>query len=182
MVVRIGARRFVPLVNDVIARVRLHAGDRAGALELLEASLAISRETGVTFWGPWILGAIAVASDDPKRRRDALNEGQAILDQGCVAHNYFWFYRDAIEVSLAEGDWGRVDGYVTALHDYFRDEPMPWADFIIARGRALAEFGREGCRKSTLSEIQRLRDEAERLGMRAELSRLEAALGPAQPT
>ena len=176
LVERIGARRFVPLCNHAIARARLHAGDRVGALDILEANLAISRETGITFFGPAMFGAIALASDDPKRRDEVFREGQAILDRGCGSHNYFRFYRDAIEVSLATKDWDRVDLYATALDEYFRDEPIPWASFIIARGRALAEFGRGSGRKSTLSEIQRLRDEATRLEMKSELAHLEAAL------
>src|SRR5262249_38696907 len=40
----IGSRRFIPLFNDVIARIRLLAGDREGALEVLEESWNISRE------------------------------------------------------------------------------------------------------------------------------------------
>lgn len=181
LVEKIGARRFVPICNHVIAQMRLHAGDRAGAIEILEASLAISRETGVTFWGPIVLAAIAVASDDPRRRQEAMREGQAILDRGCVGHNYFFFYRDAIEVSLNVGDWRGVEGYVTALHDYFRDEPTPWSDFIIARGRVLAELGRGSWREPMLLEMQRLRDQAAHLDMRVELSGLQAALKSTRP-
>ena len=114
---------------------------------------------------------------DPKR----LKEGQAILDRGCVSHNYTYFYRDAIEVSLKAGDWECAEGYITALHIYFRDEPTPWSDFIIARGRVLAELGRGSFREPMLIEMQRLRDQAAHLGMRAELSGLEAAFESTRP-
>jgi hypothetical protein len=117
-----------------------------------------------------------VASGDPKRRHDALRQGQDLLDQGCVSHNYFWFYRDAIEVSLAMNDWDQVDLYATSLEEYFRDEPMSWPSFIVERGRALAEFGRGMRGEATLSQIKHLRDEAAHLNMRSELTRLEAAL------
>ena len=173
---RIGARRFVPLCNHGIALARLHRGDRQGALDLLETSLIVARETGMNFWGPIVCGVIAVASGDPKRRHDALRQGQELLDQGCVSHNYFWFYRDAIEVSLAMNDWDQVDLYATALEEYFRDEPMSWPTFIVERGRALAEFGRGMRCEATLSQIKHLRDEAAHLNMRSELTRLEAAL------
>ena len=154
----------------------MHAGDRAGALDLLEANMAISRETGITFFGPAMLGAIALASDDPKRREEALREAQTILDRGCVSQNYFRFYRDAIEVSLAMNEWDQADLYATALEKYFHDEPMSWPSFIIARGRALADFGRGRGGEATLAQIRQLHAEATRLTMRSEQTRLEAAL------
>ena len=172
---KIGARRFVPLCNHGIALARLHRGDRQGALELLETSLRVARETGITFWGPIVCGVIAVASNDPQRRHDALRQGQALLDRGCVSHNYFWFYRDAIEVSLAMNEWDQADQYASALDEYFRDEPMPWPSFLVARGRALALLGRGKGTTALLAQIQRLRDEAVHFGMRSELGLLEAA-------
>jgi class 3 adenylate cyclase/tetratricopeptide (TPR) repeat protein len=175
---RLGARRFVPLFNGIIARIRLDAGDRAAAMELIQSSWEISRETGPAFVGPCVLGVMALASADADRRREALREGQAILDRGCVSHNYFWFYRCAIEVSLAESDWDAADAYALALETYFRAEPAGWSDFIIGWGRALAEFGRRGAREP-VARLQHLRDEARRQGMKAELVRLDAALEPA---
>jgi predicted metal-dependent HD superfamily phosphohydrolase len=53
-----------------------------------------------------------------------------------------------------------------------------WPDFIVARGRALAEFGRHGAREPIMAELRRLCEEAARLGMQAELSRLQQALRP----
>ena len=173
---RIGARRFVPLCNHGIALARLHRGDRQGALDLLETSLLVARETGMNFWGPIVCGVIAMATNDPKRRHDALLQGQDLLDRGCVSHNYFWFYRDAIEVSLAMKDWDQADLYATALEEYFRVEPMSWPSFVVTRGRALAEFWRGRGGEATLSQIKHLRDEAAHLNMRSELTRLEVAL------
>ena len=173
----LGSRRFVPLFNDILARIRLHTGDRSGARELLQSSWEISRETGVTFIGPFVLGAMALASANGDRRT-ALQEGRALLDRGCVSHNYFWFYRDAIEVSLEETDWDAAETYASALERYFRAEPVGWPDFIVARGRALAEFGRHGAREPIMAELRRLCEEAARLGMQAELSRLQQALRP----
>jgi len=179
---KLGARRFVPLFNDVLARIRLHTGDRAGAVELLESNWTISQETGATFVGPIVLGAMALAATSAVARRHALREGQSLLERGCVSHNYFWFYRDAIEVSLSEANWEAADAYALALESYFRAEPVPWPEFIVARGRALAELGRRGAEMRVVEQVQRLRDEAARMGMRAELERLDAALTSAQST
>ena len=132
-----------------------------------------ARETGITFWGPLIFGVVATASDNPAVRQDALKQGQALLERGCVSHNYFWFYRDAIEVSLEMNDWDQADLYATALERYFRDEPTSWPSFVVARGRALAEFGRSRGPGATLAKIKQLHADATRLNMRSELARLD---------
>jgi class 3 adenylate cyclase/tetratricopeptide (TPR) repeat protein len=179
LVDKLGAMRFVPLFNDIFARIRLREGDRAGASKLLEESWTISRKTGVKFLGPFVLGAIALAASDPAARREALREGKAILDRGCVSHSYFWFYRDAIEVSLAQGDWAAAQAYAVELASYFRAETPPWPAFVVARGRALAQFGSDEGEGGSIDRIRVLRDQAVELGMRSELTALEAALASA---
>jgi len=173
---RIGARRLIPAFSDALARIRLHAGDRAGAVELLEGGWAIARETGATQVGPTVLGALAATTPDPVRRRTALAEGQAILDRGCVSHNYFWFYRHAIDVSLAESDWDAADAYAHALERYFHAEPVPWSEFIVARGQALAALGRQGPDELVVAQLHRLRNDAARLGLRTDFERFDAVL------
>jgi class 3 adenylate cyclase/tetratricopeptide (TPR) repeat protein len=169
----IGARRFIPLFNDVLARIRLHAGDQAGALELLDESWKMCRETGIAFAGPVVLGAIALATRDPGRCSEALRQGKAILREGCASHNHLRFYRDAIEVSLLAQQWAAADDHASELEQYFKDESSPWSDFFIARGRALAAAGRRGPEKTVLAQ---LRDYAGGLGIRAAVSRLDQAL------
>ena len=173
---RLGARRFEPFLSEIIARIRIIGGDRAQAREILEECLAISRDTGLSFIGPWILGAIAWASDDPERRRQALAEGQTILDQGCVGHNYYWFYRDAMEAMLGVGQWDEVETYAAALEAYTSAEKAPWAELFIARGRALARFHQHGPEQQTVAEITRVRDWAAKVGVETALPLLDAAL------
>lgn len=173
---RLGVRRFIAGFSEPLARLRLQAGDRAGAVELLERGWAMSQETGVTQLGPIILGALAVATTNPVRRREVLREGQEILDGGCVSHNYLWFYRCAIDLSLAERDWDAADAYADALETHFHAEPWPWSDFVIARGKALAEFGRRGPADRVVMRLRRLRDEAVRVGLRTDLVHLDAVL------
>ena len=55
-------------------------------------------------------------------------------------------------------------------------EPLPRTDFFIARGRALAAFGRGNRDDAAMGEIKRLRDEAERVGLKPALSALDKAL------
>ena len=102
--------------------------------------------------------------------------GRQYWSEGCASHNYFWFYRRAIEVSLTENDWDAADAYARALESYFHAEPVPWADFIIARGQALAELGRQGPDERVVVQLRRLRDDATRLGLKTDVERLDAAL------
>ncbi len=57
-----------------------------------------------------------------------------------------------------------------------RAGPLRWTDFFIARGRALAAFGRGGRDAATIEELRRLRDEAERIGLTTALPALEEVL------
>ena len=149
------------------------------ALELLEQALEIGRETGIGFNGPRVLSAIALVTEDPERRRSVLEEGESILRSGAISHNHFWYYRDAIGVSLRSGAWDEVERYAKGLQDYTRPEPLPWSDFFIARGRALVAFGQGRRDAELLRELRRLRDVAERVGMKTALPALDEALAEA---
>jgi class 3 adenylate cyclase/tetratricopeptide (TPR) repeat protein len=175
----IGARRFIPLFNDVLARIRLHAGDAAGALDLLEKSWKECLKAGETFVGPVVLGAEALATPDPRRRLEALRQGEAILRQGCASHNHFRFYRDAIEVSLRERLWDTADHYSSALEHHFGTNASPWSDFFIARGRALAAAGRRGSEEAVVAQLRQLRDKARHHGVSAAVASLNEALSDA---
>ncbi len=143
---------------------------------MLEQAYAIARETSITFAGPSILGKLARQTDDPTVRRRALQEGEELLRQGCAGHCHFNFYRDAIEAMLMTGNWDEAERYATALEDYTSAEPFPLADFVIARGRALAAHGRGSRDPALLQELQRLHDEALRIGLMIAVPALEQAL------
>ena len=122
------------------------------------------------------LGFLALITEDPDERTRAVEEGEAILRSGAVAHSHFWFYRDVMETALSIGDWNVAESYTQALEDFARAEPLPWSEFFTARGRALAAFGRGGRDAATIDELRRLRDEAERIGWTTALPEIEAAL------
>jgi hypothetical protein len=56
---------------------------------------------------------------------------------------------------------------------YTRSEPLPFADFYIARARALAACGPG---QSDTAELERLREEGERLGLRVALPEIVKAI------
>ena len=104
--------------------------------------------------GPMLLGTLARISDDPAERRAALAEAEALLAAGSISHNYLWFYHEAIETAL---EWpasgARSSATPRRSRAIPRPEPLPWADFHVARGRALAAFGRGARDAATLAEL-----------------------------
>ncbi len=176
----LGAARFEAFFLIYLSRIaRVEDGGNTKALAMINKAVDVSRKTGITFLGPWVLSTLALLDDDPASRRKALDEGEKILGEGCVGHNYFAFYRDAMEVALAERDWNGLNRYATALEDYSRPEPLPLANFFVARGRALAKHGLGQCDVATMTELRRLRDEAHRIGFRNTLPALDEALAAA---
>ncbi len=99
-----------------------------------------------------------------------------MLQTGSLGHNFLTVYRYAMDACLRSGDWDEVERYAAALEDFTRPEPLPSSDFFIARGRALAAFGRGRRDAATMDELRRLRDEAERIGLTTALPALEGAL------
>jgi hypothetical protein len=135
----LGARRFETEALALRGLAQLGMRDRHGALETLHQAAAMAREFCPTYCAPWAFAALALAlEDDEDQVRSLLTEGEQLLASGCVSHNYLEFYQHAIEVALRWDDLPRVVGYAAALETYTREEPLPWADVVIARGRALA--------------------------------------------
>jgi class 3 adenylate cyclase/tetratricopeptide (TPR) repeat protein len=179
LVERLGARRFEPLNSIFEAKLRCGEGHRKEASALLERALATSRETEVRFSGPWVLGAVALVTEDPERRKAALVEGEKLLAEGAISHNYFWFYRDAMDACLEAGAWDEVERYAAALESYTAAEPMALSDVFIARGRALAAYGRDPGNVAAIEELRGLRVQAEGIGLRITLPAIDAALAQA---
>jgi tetratricopeptide (TPR) repeat protein len=174
---QLGARRFD--AEALACRAELHrlAGRRAQALADADEAVRISRETGTAFVGPFTLGALALATHDPAVRKQALDEGEALLRAGAVSHNHFLFRRDAIDACLGAGDWEGAERSAAALEDYTRAEPLPFSDFYIARARALASHARRSIAATALAaELGRLCETGERLGLRVALPGIEAAM------
>ncbi|ANY81304.1 hypothetical protein BB934_26340 [Microvirga ossetica] len=173
---QLGAKRFEADSLHNLAMVARAEASQAEGLDLLHRALAICRETGLSFVGPWILGYLAVTTEDPLERRAALAEGEEILRKGAVGHNHLWFFRYAIDASLDSQDWDNADRYSAALEDYTRPEPLPWADFFMRYGRALATHGRGSRGQELTYRLEDLVGEAERLGIGSSLGPLRQAL------
>lgn len=89
---------------------------------------------------------------------------------------YLQFYRFGIEGCLDAGEWATVDRYTLALEAYTRAEPLPLSDFFIARSRALSTTGRGEVTDSSIAELIRLRDDAERMHVNVAIPKLDDAI------
>ena len=175
----IGAGRFEAQCLDEQCRALVALGEKAKARKLAKKALGLALQFWPRFCGPKMYGTLAVASDDDAETSRHLAEGERLLAEGCVNHNHITFYPDAMKVSLARSDWDEAERYAGALEAYTSAEPLPYTDFMIARGRALAAFGRGKRDDATMRELKRLRDEAARVGLAPTLSALDAALAAA---
>ena len=176
LVNRLGARRFEAQNLTNLAKLLRLEGRRSEALQLCQQAQIISRETGVGFIGPQVWAETVCNMIDRGTRRQALQEGERILQAGAVSHNHFYFYAGAMEACLETEEWEEVERYAAALEEFTRSEPLPWCDFYIKRGRLLASHGRGNRDESTMSGLRQLCSEAERVGLKIAMPALEAAL------
>ena len=173
---QIGARRFESEAMVAHAAILALAGRKSEALDLTLRGLEAARETGIQFLGPDLLGQLAVLTEDDALRRRSLAEGEELLRAGSVGHNHLRFHRHAIEASLNAREWDEVDRYAQALEDYTRPEPLPWADFWVAWGRALAAHGRDPKSTAAIRNTKRVLEEAQLIGMWPAIPALQHAL------
>jgi class 3 adenylate cyclase/tetratricopeptide (TPR) repeat protein len=173
---QLGAARFEPLRLNCLAKTLRAMGRRGEALPLLRRSVEASRQTSLAFSGPSALGALALTTDDPNERQGAIEEGESLLRVGSLAHNHFRFYRDTIDASLRAEEWGEAVRLVEALAAFAAAEPLPWTDFYVARGRALAAWGRGERGAQARAELGQLAEQARAAGLLLALPEMEYAL------
>jgi class 3 adenylate cyclase/tetratricopeptide (TPR) repeat protein len=174
---QLGARRFDALALAFRAELHRLAGQRAQAFAEAEEAVKITRDTGPAFLGPFALGALARATDDPAIRGKALEEGSVLLRAGAFSANYFLFGRDAIDACLSVGDLEGAERFAAALEDYTRAEPLPLTDFYIARARALVAHGRGSMPAAALAAtLDAVRETGTKLNVRIALPAIETAI------
>lgn len=138
----LGAKRFEAQHWTMRAMLELRLGNRAGARVHVERALAICREHGMGFYGPTAFGVLALLEEDPAARMRALADGEAQLAKASVSHNHIALREHGIDACLDAGDWDAVQECCNRLEHYTAAERLPWCDFLVARGRALARHGR----------------------------------------
>ena len=160
-----------------LGKAVLAEGRRGEALEVLEEAMAISRANRARVPRSEHLGELS-----PKRRRTRSNAGgrspraKRSFVRARSATTICASIRTPSTTALDLGEWDEAERYARALEDYTRPEPLPWSDFFVRRGRALAALGRGRRDESTKPELERLQAEARRLDYRIALPAIEQAL------
>ncbi|MBC7453196.1 MAG: AAA family ATPase [Massilia sp.] len=138
---KIGASRFEPFLNESLVRVLLLEGKRDDAYELaLQAWDMVERLKLHKFIGPWVLSTLALAAPDLPASLHALQQGQVLLDEGCVAHNAYRFHVSAIESALLHDRIAEVRALAARFALLVQEEPFPWASHHIALARCSANW------------------------------------------
>jgi tetratricopeptide (TPR) repeat protein len=175
----ISASNLEAQVFAQMAMLESARGEMQEARDLAERGVKIVRNVGMKFIGPLTLAIKAANIEDQDESRKLLAEAEAILDSGCVSHNHFWFAKTAIDHALAISDWDEAERYAARLETYTRAQPLPWSDFLIARGRALSAWGRGRRDEGIAAEVSRLRGLAVHHGLKPLAAKLEHALAEA---
>lgn len=176
LVQALGAKRFEGQLQGLRAVIALRRGDRPRALALADTGLAVCREHGMGHIGPWLHGVRALVETDPAARRRLLEEGERVLALGSVSHNHIQLRELAIEAFLEIGDWDAVEQSCERIRSYTAAEPLALCEFTIARGLALARFGRGERGADLRATLAELREVAIRAEVNWALRSIEAAL------
>ncbi len=136
---QLGARRFEAELMAQLGHALGELGGGADAQVLLHQASTLSLEVASTYCGPWCLGVQALFTQNAERAREMLAQGEALLAQGCVSHNYLEFHRLAMELNVRHRDFREVRRHAAALTAYTREEPLPWSEIVVRRGLWLAD-------------------------------------------
>ncbi len=173
----IGSPRFEAMCWQFRSMLAIRAGDLPAARDHLRLAFEVAGARSLQFVGAQLYGIRARLEDDPAVRKDALARGEAVLAGGALSHNHFVFSDCAIDASLDSGDWDEAERHCRALEVYASAEPVPWADFLVARARALARVGQGERGGGLAATVQALRRQAHDAEFNVYLPRLDAALG-----
>jgi hypothetical protein len=130
----------------------------------LEQAFALARQTGLGFIGPALQARLARAADTPEERARCLAYGEGLLKSTQLAHNHLWFYRDAIEASLAAREWAAALNYADELDRFTQAEPLPWADLFVQRARCIVAVMQSSHDSAATTQLQRVRATAVAVG------------------
>jgi DNA-binding SARP family transcriptional activator/tetratricopeptide (TPR) repeat protein len=131
--------------------------------------------------GPSILGPWAITTQDVERRAWALKEGERLLEMGGVSHNQLIFLQCAIEAALQQKKYSDVEHYVATLEQYTAQEPLPWSDLIMRRGRVLAAYGQGNINTEIQHTLQLVSNQVVEAGLMMILPPLAKALNEIEP-
>ncbi len=163
----IGAARFESLYLLFLVRASSQDPDRDLLMGMAEQAIEIAAQTEYRYIGAAAFGAKALVADDRRQKKEALDAGERLLNAQTASQNYLWFLRDAIEVSLLDGNGGQATHYARQLTRYTRQQPLPWADIYIRLATHAGAMIADRRRESSAVELQKLAQTAETVGLMA---------------
>ena len=173
---QLGAKRFEAQAWMARAMLGYLRGSRGSALANVGHALAICREHGMGYVGPFAYAVQALIEPTPEACLQSLMAGEAELARGCVSHNHLYLHALGIDAMLSHCEWERAARHCECLLAVTAGEFLPWSDFVVARGRALLRHGR-GERSSALDyELRDLITQAQRIGYSLALPQLLKAV------
>jgi tetratricopeptide (TPR) repeat protein len=129
----ISAHRFVPFLLEGVAKCHHIAGHTNQATENIRQAWSLVEEQKLhRFIGPWVLGTRAIIERDESLRTQAIDMGLKIIEDGCVAHNYYRFYVSAGEAAVQSRSTARASHMADMLETFTSEQPCTWADHHIA--------------------------------------------------
>ena|GEM_PF-1554655 len=170
----VGARRFIPFLQESQARIDFLEGNTASANSTInEAIEHVEKLKAQQFIGPWLYATAALVCGNQQLAEQHLAKGQALLYKGCIGHNYFRFYVLAMECCIQFGLWQQVEHYKCELESYTQTEPSPWSQYYIQRAALLIKHHKNAVNSS---EVRALILQAQEAGLLSSVAQLEAIL------
>ncbi|WP_181872879.1 ATP-binding protein [Billgrantia montanilacus] len=179
----LGSGRFEAFLLESRARVELITGRLDEARASIERAWQLVEQHALkAFIGPWVLGTRALLEDDLETRLATLQQGEAILDAGCVGHNGYRFLVTAAEVSLLDQRPDAARHYAQRLTQLMGAEPCAWGEHHRALIEAHADWlenghvqEKESDDESTLEALRACWHRGEAAGLAMTLPRLAAS-------
>lgn len=172
----LGSVRFEAMNWTFRAILSVRAGDMQAAREQVAKAFALAGDIGRRFVGIQLYGVLAWAQRGAAARDKALQEGEALLDQGSLSLGAYLFFDLVIDATLGQGQWEQAERLCARFESYTAHEPFDLAVYAVARGRALCRAGRGERGPELLGQLQALRERAQQTQSLVFLPALDAAI------
>ena len=177
----IGARRFVPFLRESEARLfQLQENSQRARAVIENALQEVDDLKAHSFIGPWLLGTKALLCTTSREGESCLQQGRALLEKGCIGHNYFRFHVAAMEFGLSRKKPQIIAEHRRLLEQFTEGEPTPWSSFYIKRAELVTAEHNDSSGFNT--RLDALLETARRAGLLTALPLLEGVENRVTPT
>ena len=164
---RLGSERLEAMAIEALTQViLLEGGRRREALSLARQAVTLcERGGGLPVSGPFALASLALAEEDPRAARAALQRGEELLGGGCPCHCHFELREVGITLALQGRAWDEARRHAAALERHLGEERTARGSLVIEGARLLADLGENPQAREARERLGRLHAEAESAGL-----------------